>query len=52
MENSFPPLLNDRLLKAARGEEVDRAPVWIMRQGRGSAEKLGKLYLHFTERRG
>ena len=31
MEN-FPPLQNDRLLKAARGEPVDRAPVWIMRQ--------------------
>ena len=31
MEN-FPPLQNDRLLKAARGEPVDRVPVWIMRQ--------------------
>ena len=26
MEN-FPPLQNDRLLRAARGEPVDRAPV-------------------------
>ncbi|XP_077297820.1 uroporphyrinogen decarboxylase [Arctopsyche grandis] len=28
----FPPLKNDRLLKAARGEEVDEVPVWVMRQ--------------------
>ncbi|KAJ9601756.1 hypothetical protein L9F63_000048 [Diploptera punctata] len=28
----FPVLKNDRLLRAARGEEVDRIPIWIMRQ--------------------
>ena len=32
MPHNFPALQNDRLLKAARGEEVDRAPVWVMRQ--------------------
>ncbi|KAI9246122.1 uroporphyrinogen decarboxylase [Phascolomyces articulosus] len=29
---SFPPLKNDLLLRAARGEKVERAPIWIMRQ--------------------
>ncbi|KAF9076564.1 Uroporphyrinogen decarboxylase [Rhodocollybia butyracea] len=28
----FPPLRNDLLLRAARGEKTERAPVWIMRQ--------------------
>ncbi|XP_046392994.1 uroporphyrinogen decarboxylase [Ischnura elegans] len=28
----FPPLLNDNLLRAARGEDVERIPVWVMRQ--------------------
>lgn len=29
---NFPPLKNDRLLKAAWGQEVDKVPVWVMRQ--------------------
>ena len=29
---NFPPLQNDNLLRAARGEKVDRLPIWIMRQ--------------------
>ncbi|GLV46315.1 Uroporphyrinogen decarboxylase [Carabus blaptoides fortunei] len=29
---NFPGLKNDRFLRACRGEQVDRVPVWIMRQ--------------------
>ncbi|KAF2099791.1 Uroporphyrinogen decarboxylase [Rhizodiscina lignyota] len=32
MATQFEPLKNDRLLRAARGEKVDRPPAWVMRQ--------------------
>ncbi|XP_058979583.1 uroporphyrinogen decarboxylase-like isoform X1 [Musca domestica] len=32
IEQNFPALKNDNVLKAARGEPVDRVPVWVMRQ--------------------
>lgn len=30
--SSFPLLKNDRILRAAKGEKVERVPVWVMRQ--------------------
>lgn len=32
VEKSFPPLKNDLVLRAAKGEETERAGVWVMRQ--------------------
>ncbi|KLJ13306.1 uroporphyrinogen decarboxylase [Blastomyces silverae] len=32
MSHQFEPLQNDLLLRAARGEKVERPPIWIMRQ--------------------
>ncbi len=31
-EIEFPPMKNELLLRAAAGEETERAPVWVMRQ--------------------
>lgn len=31
-QSKFPVMVNDRLLRAALGEEVDQVPVWAMRQ--------------------
>lgn len=32
MEHEFPPLLNDDVLKVAKGQKPSRIPIWIMRQ--------------------
>ncbi|KAL1311654.1 hypothetical protein AAFC00_001763 [Neodothiora populina] len=32
MAHDFPPLQNDLLLRTARGEKVERPPMWVMRQ--------------------
>ena len=32
VQNGFPELKNDLILRAARGERTERVPIWVMRQ--------------------
>ncbi|CAB3985392.1 Uroporphyrinogen decarboxylase [Paramuricea clavata] len=47
-QKDFPPMKNDLILRAARGETTERVPVWIMRQ----AGRYLPEFLKFKEEHG
>ncbi|KAI9845822.1 MAG: Uroporphyrinogen decarboxylase in heme biosynthesis [Sclerophora amabilis] len=44
MASTFKPLKNDLLLRAARGERVERPPIWVMRQEKRAGRYLPEYH--------